>query len=51
LLFRNYVSVASTLCGRRREEKGKDEQGRHLGVLKQVPKHTLKKQQVFKKKQ
>jgi len=28
-----------------------DEQGRHLGVLKQVPKHTLKKQQIFKKKQ
>ena len=26
-----------------------DEQGRHLGVLKQVSKHTLKKQQIFKK--
>jgi hypothetical protein len=33
------------------ERRIRDEQGRHLGVLKQVPKHTLKKQQVFKKKQ
>ena len=42
-----YVDVADA----EKNEKGEDEQGRHLGVLKQVPKHTLKKQQVFKKKQ